>query len=164
MCRDSYFNSRALQRPFCVLYVTHKMKETFYSEQRSRQSRGGEKGSIRAVFHWNGTELEHRSFSCDWKCMGEKKSPILQTLRSTEPCTLSSQENHVSHFKGIGKLSSVNAKKLGPWVEREGHLNFFSKKQSIFSSHHECLASSGGSFHLRLSKSKTKFIRMIVRL
>lgn len=38
----------------------------------------------------------------------------------------------MSHFKELGKLSSVNAKKLGPQVEREGHVLFFSKEYSGF--------------------------------
>lgn len=47
----------------------------------------------------------------------------------------------MSHFKELGKLSSVNAKKLGPQVEREGHVLFFSKEYSgfFFFSLHECL-------------------------
>lgn len=35
----------------------------------------------------------------------------------------------MSHFKEVGKLSSVNAKKLGPRVEREGHVVFFFPKE-----------------------------------
>lgn len=38
----------------------------------------------------------------------------------------------MSHFKELGKLSSVNAKKLGPQVEREGHVLFFQRSIVVF--------------------------------
>lgn len=62
----------------------------------------------------------------------KRKISVLQTLRSTKLCVPNSQRKQVSHFKELGKLSSVNAKKLGPQVEREGHVLFFSKEYSGF--------------------------------
>lgn len=37
----------------------------------------------------------------------------------------------MSHFKEVGKLSSLNAKKLGPRVEREGHVVFFFQRSIV---------------------------------
>lgn len=36
-------------------------------------------------------------------------------------CSKQPEKSQVSHFKGVGKLSSANARELGPRVEREEH-------------------------------------------
>lgn len=51
-----------------------------------------------------------------------KISAILGTLRSTKLCTPSNQKKfQISRFKCVGRLSSANARKVGPRVEREQH-------------------------------------------
>lgn len=72
MGRNSYFKNRAFCWCSCVLSVTRNLKETLHSEQHLRQVQRGVEGISEAVFLWHSTELEHRSFPCNWRYKGKK--------------------------------------------------------------------------------------------